>query len=211
MEAQQITTTNIPNKTLERLVIYRRLLSQLCDEGRSNVFSHQLARLAGNTPAQVRRDLMVIGAHGSPARGYSVRPLLGYVQDLLGARGVQKIVLVGMGNLGRAVLSYFGHQQSGLEIVSAFDTDEARVGRVIAGVRCLHIDQMEDDMRRSGATLGVVTVPMQQAQAVTDRLVAAGAKGILNFSSAPLHVPYGVAVDDVDIGLKLEKLAYFAG
>jgi redox-sensing transcriptional repressor len=204
------TLHSIPPKSLERLVIYRRLLSQPETTAQTHIFSHQLARLAGNTPAQVRRDLMIIGYHGSPVRGYPVDGLRAYIEDMLGKGEVLPVALVGVGNLGRALLAYFNAQPGDARVVVAFDADPQRAGRVIGGVPCHHVSELETRVRELGVTLGVIAVPGGEAQPIADRLIAAGVTGLLNFAPVPLHVSDRVMVDDVDIGLALEKVAYFS-
>ena len=201
---------SIPTKSLERLVIYRRLLSLPETRTRSHIFSYQLARLAGNTPAQVRRDLMIIGYHGSPVRGYPVDDLRGYIEGILGSDEHLSVVLVGVGNLGRALLAYFNAQPNGTRVVAAFDAAPERTGRVIGGVPCFPMSELETKVRECGATLGIIAVPVAEAQAVADRLAAVGVTGLLNFAPVPLRVSGRVTVDDVDIGLALEKVAYFS-
>ena len=120
------------------------------------------------------------------------------------------IALVGVGNLGRAILSYFTYSHPGLTIAAAFDTDENKVDRVISGCRCFHMSQFESKIAEMNINLGIITVPATQAQFVADRMIAANIKGILNFAPVPLKVPEGVFVDRIDIASSLEKLAYFA-
>ncbi|MBA4378947.1 MAG: redox-sensing transcriptional repressor Rex [Gemmatimonas sp.] len=199
--------SDIPLKTMERLVTYRRLLQYLASEGRAFVFSHELAKLANNTAAQVRRDLMIIGHHGSPIRGYGVRPLAAHVDRLLAQHEPSRVALVGAGNLGRAILAHVGFQLPGVTILAAFDSDEERTGRVIAGVRCYPVRELESRVVELGINLGILAVPAAEAQEVAERLAAVGVTGILNFAPVPLRLPQDVVVDEVDIGLKLERIA----
>lgn len=197
----------IPLKTMERLVTYRRLLQYLAAEGRAFVFSHELAKLANNTAAQVRRDLMIIGHHGSPIRGYSVRLLKAHVDRLLADHVPSRVALVGAGNLGRAILAHVGFQLPGVSILAAFDSDEDRTGRVIAGVRCYPVRELESRVVELGINLGILAVPATEAQEIAERLAAVGVVGILNFAPVPLRLPNGVVVDEIDIGMKLERIA----
>lgn len=202
---------DIPVKTVERLVLYKRLLKDLQAKGENSLYSHQLAKLANNTPAQVRRDLMMIGySGGTPRKGYQVEELIDRITSVLEETEEKKIILVGIGNLGRAILSYFSFQHPGLSIVAAFDNDENKTNRVIAGCRCFHLRELEEKVKETGATIGVITVPAQHAQAAADIMVDAGIKGILNFAPVPLKLPEGVFNDRIDISMALEKIAYFA-
>lgn len=192
------------------MVLYKRLLADLQSKGQRTLFSHQLAALAHNTSAQVRRDLMTIGHGGSPRKGYDITELIKKISELLDGTSDRIIALVGVGNLGRAILSYFTYRHPGLTIVAAFDSDESKVDRVISGCRCYNFAQFEEKVKEMGVNVGIITVPANQAQGVADKMVAAGIKGILNFAPVPLKLPDNVCVDRIDIASALEKLAYFA-
>lgn len=204
-------TTPIPARTIERIVLYKRILSDLQSKGVRMLFSHQLADLAHNTSPQVRRDLMEIGYSGSPRKGYNVSELIAAIASILDGPQDRVIGLVGIGNLGRAILSYFTYKHPGLAVAAAFDTDERRINRVVSGCRCYHLDQFEAQVREKQINLGIITVPAAAAQSVADRMTGAGIRGILNFAPVPLKVPDGVFVDRIDIASALEKLAYFTG
>jgi redox-sensing transcriptional repressor len=201
----------LPDKTVERLSLYRRLLERMLDHEETYVYSHELGAMANSTAAQVRRDLMLLGCPGSPIRGYSVRELTERIGRFLDAPHGQRIALGGIGNLGSAILAYFSHRRPNLAIVAAFDIDPDKVGRVIGGCRCYHVDELAEVIAREDIRIGVITVPAGQAQIVADRLVAAGVCGILNFAPVRVHMPENVAVEDVDITTSLEKIAYMAG
>ena len=203
--------TPIPARTIERMVLYKRILGDLQGKGVSMLFSHQLADLAHNTSTQVRRDLMEIGYSGSPRKGYNIAELISAISQILDGSRERIIALVGVGNLGRAILSYFTYKHPGLTIAAAFDTDERRINRVVSGCRCYHFDRFEELVREKQINMGIITVPALAAQSVADRMTAAGIRGILNFAPVPLAVPEGVFVDRIDIASALEKLAYFTG
>jgi redox-sensing transcriptional repressor len=169
-----------------------------------------LAELANNTSAQVRRDLMITGYTGTPRKGYDVKELINRINSILDDISEQKIALIGIGNLGRAILSYFSYQQPTLSIVAAFDSDESKTNRVIGGCRCYHIREFDEKIKELKITLGIITVPAQHAQDVADMMTQAGIKGILNFAPVPLRVPEEVFTDRIDITTALEKIAYFA-
>lgn len=201
--------TPIPAKTIERIVLYKHFLTEMKSKGVHTLFSHQLAELAHNTPTQVRRDLMAIGHIGAQRRGYDVAKMINHISHVLNGSKERIIALVGVGNLGRAILSYFTYRHPGLTIAAAFDADESKVDRVIAGCRCYQLDQLADKVRELKITLGIITVPASAAQQVADAMTAAGIRGILNFAPVPLRVPDGVFVDRMDIASALEKLTYF--
>lgn len=202
---------SIPVKTVERLAIYRRLLKDLVINGQAQIFSHNLAKLANNSPAQVRRDLMTIGYSGNPRRGYTVKDLLEKINSILNDINNKNIALVGIGNLGRAILSYFSFQQPALKIAAAFDEDESKAGRVIAGCRCYHIREFKDVAKEQNISLGIITVPAAHAQSVAEIMADAGIRGILNFAPVPLRLSDDIFTDRLDISAALEKVAYFAG
>ncbi len=197
-------------RTVGRLSVYRRLLQQLLAEGRENVYSHDLGARAGATACQVRRDLMGLGYVGSPSRGYKVKVLLESIERFLDAPDVEEVALLGIGNLGRAILSFFQRRRPKLQITAAFDKDPWKVNRVVQGVRCHALEAAETVIKERRIRLAVLTVPTEAAQEVADLLVAAGIKGILNFAPTPLRVPVGVFVEDMDLAMSLEKVAYFA-
>ncbi len=200
----------VSEKTIGRLSLYRRLLNVLRDEGTTSVYSHELAALAGVTAAQVRRDLMGVAASGSPSRGYDVLGLIEGLRVFLDAEGGQPVALVGVGNLGRAILAYFSGRRPNLTITAAFDSDPTKTGRVIHGCRCHPVGDLARVLRDEGIRVGILTVPAEAAQGVADALVRAGARGILNFAPVRLRVPPGVHVEDLDVTMVLEKVAYFA-
>ena len=203
-------TTGIPVNTIGRLSLYRRLLLELAASGMRQLYSHQLAALAISTPAQVRRDLMTIGFSGSPRRGYAIHELVDAINAVL-ARSIEtSVALFGVGNLGRAILAYFANRQPWVRFVAAFDNDPDKIDRVINGCRVYPIDQAEEILRREGIRGAVVAVPSADAQAVTDALVLAGVKSILNFAPVRLRVPPGVFVEDMDMATALDRVAYYA-
>ncbi|MHB2149730.1 redox-sensing transcriptional repressor Rex [Calditrichota bacterium LG25] len=200
--------TDLPEKTVERTILYKRLLLNLQKSGQQTVFSYQLAQLAGNSAEQVRRDLMQIGFSGNPKKGYVIKDMLNAIEAVLNNPFRQPIILIGVGNLGKAILSYFTYQQPHINIVAAFDRDPNKVDRVIAGCRCYSTDAMEEIIARENVRLAILTVPASHAQEITDRLVYLGIKGILNFAPVPLKVPDTVICEQLDIMLQLEKLAF---
>ena len=200
----------VSEKTIGRLSLYRRMLNELLAEGVQSVYSHQLASMTGGTAAQVRRDLMVIGYSGSPTRGYDVQGLIESIRTFLDAPQGQAVALVGIGNLGRAILHYFAGRRPKLSIVAAFDNDLSKVHRVIHGCRCYPMEDLADVVREKHIQVGIITVPAAEAQGVADRLIRAGVRGLVNFAPVPLRVPPTIYVEDIDITMSLEKVGYFA-
>lgn len=201
---------SIPVKTIERLALYRRILNDAAAKEQIYIYSHTLAELAHNSPAQVRRDLMVLGYTGTPKAGYVVKKLIEAISFILDDKTLQKIALIGIGNLGRAILSYFSCRHPSLSLVAAFDFDETKTNRVIGGCRCYHMREFEQKIKEENITLGIITVPAEGAQAVADKMCASGIRGILNFAPVPIKVPDNVFLDRIDITMALEKVAFFA-
>ena len=179
-------------------------------QGVEHVYSHELAALAGSTAAQVRRDLMAVGCSGSPSRGYNARELMEAMGAFLDSPEGQRIALVGIGNLGHAILAFFGGRRPMLSIVAAFDVDPLKVDRVIHGCRCHRFSELRRVVGEEEIDMGIVTVPRDQAQDVADGMVDAGIRGILNFAPVPLKVPPHVYIEDIDVSMSLEKVAFFA-
>ena len=202
---------NISEKTVARLSIYRRTLTELQEAGTVRLYSHDLAKMTGGTAAQVRRDLMAVGYSGSPNKGYSVDDLLASVGSFIDGPVVQPVALVGVGNLGRAILTFFTARRPMLRIVAAFDTDPQKVNRVINGCKVYHFDNLEEVVRKKNIKVGIITVPGSEAQLVANKLVAGGVRGVLNLAPVPLRTPPNVYLDSLDMTASLETVAYFAG
>jgi redox-sensing transcriptional repressor len=201
--------SSIPVNTLGRLSLYRRLLTEQLASGTRQIYSHQLARLAVSTAAQVRRDLMTIGFTGSPRKGYGIQELVEAVSDVLARSVDTSVALVGVGNLGRAILAYYGNRQP-IRFAAAFDRAPEKAGRILHGCRCYPVEQMAEIIARDKIHVGVIAVPAADAQAVADQLVLSGVKGILNFAPVRLRVPSGLYVENVDLMMALDKVAYYA-
>jgi redox-sensing transcriptional repressor len=200
----------LSSRAVERLIVYRRLLAMRSGGQLRYIYSHEIAGLAHVSAVQVRRDLMEAGFSGSPSRGYDVGELLSGIDTILDAPEGTKAVLVGVGNIGRAVLSFLSGRGLKVEVVAAFDNDPAKIERVISGCRVYDVQTLNERVRELGAHIGVIAVPGPQAQAAADALVEVGVTGIVNFAPVPLVVQAGVAIEQVDIMRALEKVAHFA-
>ncbi|MCX6373390.1 MAG: redox-sensing transcriptional repressor Rex [Actinobacteria bacterium] len=200
----------VSRKTVSRMSRYRRLLSSLREEGLESIYSHQLARHAVVSAAQVRRDLMVIGYSGSPNKGYDVDACIASIGSFLDGAVSQEVALVGVGNLGRAVLAHFEDKRSSVAIVAAFDVESGLADTVVHGVRCFAACSMETLVRDLGLEIAVLTVPADAAQEVADTVVRAGVKSVISFAPVPLHLPNDIFVEYMDITAALESAAYFA-
>ncbi|PKM97157.1 MAG: redox-sensing transcriptional repressor Rex [Elusimicrobia bacterium HGW-Elusimicrobia-3] len=202
--------TKIPQRTVERFFRYCQFLHSRLESGSEYVFSHELAAAVGVSPEQVRRDLMNFDLAGTPQRGYPIKEFMAELYSHLESSSLTKMVLVGVGNLGKAILSYFLKRRPNLSIVAAFDQDPEKVNRVYSGCQVHHIGQLEKTVAREKAAVGIVTVPASTAQEAADALVRAGVRGIVNFAPVQLKVPPGIFLEQLDITLSIEKVAYFA-
>lgn len=198
-------------ETIGRLSRYRRLLAQRVESGGESIYSHELAMVAGVSAAQVRRDLMSVGATGSSTSGYDIARLIGCLGAELDDSEGRRAAVVGVGNLGRAMLTYFQGRRPKLSIVAAFDSEPYKVGRVICGCRCYGMDELAKVVAEQKITVGIVAVPSAAAQSVASDLEDAGVRGILNFAPVALRVGPETFSEDIDMTMALERVAYFSG
>lgn len=197
-------------RTIERLSMYRAVLRRLLEEGRTHVFSHELGEQAGATSAQVRRDLMVVGGYGTAAHGYGIEQLLESISEFMDTPRPVKVGLVGVGNLGRAILAFFGKGRPNLEIVAAFDKDGRKTNRKFDGVPCHHVDDIAEVVREEQVEVAIIAVPAEAAQPVANALVEAGVRGMLSLAPVCLEAPDDVYVETADLGVFVDKTIYFS-
>lgn len=198
---------DIPRKAIYRLSVYLRCLQRLKTNGIRTVSSEALAKAARVKPTQLRKDLTYFGQFGTRGLGYDVEQLSKMISDLLGTTSLQPVVLVGVGNLGLALLSYKGFEQEGFEIVGAFDEDSRKRDKI--RVPLYPMDKIPEIVSKHNVRMAIVAVPAAAAQEVTNDLVVAGISGILNFAPIVLHVPDEVIVNNVNLAIELENLSYF--
>ena len=199
----------IPRKTVYRLSLYLRCLARLKDNNIQTVSSEALAKVAGVKPTQLRKDLTYFGQFGTRGLGYDVAALSQMISDELGTTSLQPVILVGVGNLGLALLSYRGFEKEGFEIIAAFDIDPKRRRDKDVDLPILGMDQLADFVQSHHVKMAIVTVPAAVAQEVANSLVQCGVMGILNFAPIVLHVPEDVMVNNVNLAIELENLSYF--
>jgi redox-sensing transcriptional repressor len=199
----------IPRKTIYRLSIYLRCLARLKEHAIQTVSSETLAKVAGVKPTQLRKDLTYFGQFGTRGLGYDVAGLSRMIADELGAKGLQPVILVGVGNLGSALLTYRGFEKEGFEIVAAFDIDLTRRRDKKIRQPILPMDQLPSFVRDRSVRMAILTVGAEVAQEVTNGLIQAGITGILNFAPILLLTPEEVMVNNVNLAIELENLSYF--
>lgn len=199
----------IPRKTIYRLSVYLRCLARLKDNNIQTVSSEALAKVAGVKPTQLRKDLAYFGHFGTRGLGYDVTELSTMISDELGTTSLQPVILVGVGNLGLALLSYRGFEKEGFEIVAAFDQEPKRRRDKQIKQPILGMDELQEFVSKNSVKMAILTVPAVAAQEVVNQLVQAGIVGILNFSPIVVSVPEEVMINNVNVAIELENLSYF--
>lgn len=200
----------LPERTIERLSEYRRMLLECLKQGRTHIYSHELASMHGITAVQVRRDLMLIGFSSDTKKGYDVEVLIEFIGTILDSPDGLNVGIIGMGNLAQAVTHYFNGKRSKLRITAAFDIDPQKVGHTVAGVPCFHMDRFAEEAQRHDIRVVILTSPSSVAPDMVEPITRAEIRGVLNFTSTPLNFPEDIYVEDYDIITLLEKVAYFS-
>ena len=202
------TDSSVPKAVVSRLSLYLRELQRLIRDGHETTSSTQLGRVLGFTDAQVRKDLAYFGQFGYPGIGYRCSELITAIKGILGTNQPWSLAIVGLGNLGRALMGYRGFQDQGFRIVAAFDVDPAKVGKTFEGIPVYHLDDCSRVASEHGIRLAIIAVPSPGAQKVADALIAAGIDGILNFAPVTLAQPRRVQIVGVDLAIELEQLSF---
>jgi redox-sensing transcriptional repressor len=198
----------VPKAVVARLSLYARELQHLLQEGQETTNSSQLGKRLGVTDAQVRKDLAYFGQFGYPGIGYRCHELVEQIRRILGTSQTWPVALVGLGNLGHALLRYRGFEKQGFRIDAAFDSAPNLIGQQIESIEIRPMEQFASVVQDLGIRLAILTVPAQAAQPVAEQLAAAGIVGILNFAPVTLSLPEDVAVAGVDLAIELEQLAF---
>jgi len=197
-----------PKAVVGRVSLYLRQLETFQRQGDSTISSSQLGAALGINDAQVRKDLAFFGQFGYPGIGYRIEELGAALRHILGIDRIWPLALIGMGNLGRALLKYRGFRNRGFHIVALFDNDPRKVGQEYDGLAVQPIESLTQVAAALDIGLAIVSVPAEAAQQVADQIVRCGILGILNFAPVPLVVPPSVSVVAVDLSVQLEHLAY---
>jgi len=190
------------------LPVYLRGALRLSQEGVESVSSQTLATQLGVHSWQIRKDFSYFGDFGTPGVGYNVGTLIKQIKGILGLDAVQKVALVGVGNLGTAILTFPGFRMYGFEVAAAFDMDKRKVGRKKGSVTVEDVAALAS-LKKRGLDLAIIAVPEHAAQDIADKLVSAGVRGILNFSPRYIAVPEKVKIITIDIAMDLARLPYY--
>ena len=199
----------IPQATAKRLPLYYRFLKNLHSSGKLRVSSAELSEAVKVDSATIRRDFSYFGALGKKGYGYNVNYLLSFFRKTLDQDELTKVALIGVGNLGTAFLNYNFMKNNNTKIQLAFDVDENKVGTHISDVPVYHMNEIETRLQDEEISVAILTVPAPVAQPITDRLVEANIKAILNFTPARLNVPSTIRIHHIDLAVELQSLIYF--
>ncbi len=208
-EVSRTPRRRIPEATVARLPLYYRALVETGEHDVPTISSERLAELAGVNAAKVRKDLSYLGSYGTRGVGYDVEYLLHEISRELGLTRDWPVVIVGIGNLGRALANYRGFGARGFRVVAIVDADPALVGKKVGDLAVESIDNLDKIVADRGIAIGILAVPANAAQDVTDRLVEAGVTSILNFAPAVCTVPDGVSMRKVDLAIELQILSFY--
>ncbi|AVM22849.1 redox-sensing transcriptional repressor Rex [Bacillus pumilus] len=205
-----IDQSKIPQATAKRLPLYYRFLKNLHASGKQRVSSAELSDAVKVDSATIRRDFSYFGALGKKGYGYNVDYLLTFFRKTLDQDEMTNVMLIGVGNLGTAFLHYNFIKNNNTKIAMAFDVNESKIGSEIGGVPVYDLDKLEEHVQEVGdIPVAILTVPAVAAQPITDRLIALGIKGILNFTPARLNVPEHIRIHHIDLAVELQSLVYF--
>ena len=200
--------TKIPQATAKRLPLYYRFIQNLHASGKLRVSSAELSEAVKVDSATIRRDFSYFGALGKKGYGYNVNYLLSFFRKTLDQDEITKVALIGVGNLGTAFLNYNFMKNNNTKIEMAFDVSPEKVGTYIGDVPLYHMDDLEKKLENQDIKVAILTVPSQVAQSITNRLVDANIKAILNFTPARLNVPESIRVHHIDLAVELQSLVY---
>jgi redox-sensing transcriptional repressor len=199
----------IPMATISRLSIYTRTLQELLEEEVDVISSERLAKQCAVNPAQIRKDLAYFGEFGVRGVGYRVGDLLNQIKEILGLNRPWNLGMVGIGNLGSALIRHANFIRHGYIFTAAFDVDPQKVGRKLPnGLMINHLEEIDEVVRERDVHIGAITTPSSAAQSVANQLVLAGINGILNFAPIQIQVPNCCHVENVDFTIKLDSIAY---
>ncbi len=202
-----MTQNKIPQATAKRLPLYYRYLNNLNQQGKKRVSSKELSEAIKVDSATIRRDFSYFGALGKKGYGYNVEYLLGFFRSTLDQHELTEVALIGVGNLGTAFLNYNFTKNNNIQIKMAFDSDEEKIGKEYGGIPVYGIDELEEKL--GNIEVAILTVPVSEADMMTEKLVKCGVRGILNFTPVRITVPDNVRVHHIDLTVELQALVYF--
>jgi redox-sensing transcriptional repressor len=208
-DGENMENKQIPKATAKRLPLYYRYLKYLFTSGKKKVSSADLSEAVKIDSATIRRDFSYFGALGKRGYGYDVEDLMNFFSRQLNQEQLTNVALVGVGHIGRALLNYNFQGQNSIRISAGFDVKEDLVNSILEGVPIYHIDELEEQVKAQQFEVAIIAVPGDYSQDITDRLVEAGIKGIMNFTPMRLSVPDSVRILNIDLSNELQSLIYF--
>jgi len=195
---------------IPRILNYLKVVQQLERENKATILSEELSKMTNISAVLIRKDLANFGKFGQPGTGYDVSRLKKYLLGIIGGKEMCNLALVGVGNLGSALLNYKGFEEEGLKFVAAFDKENGKVGKICGNVIVEHIDNMNESIKKNNVNIGIIAVPQASAQEVADKFIKAKVYSILNFAHMAISVPQEVTLRNVDLAIELRALRYFS-
>lgn len=200
---------HLPHKTIGRLSQYRRALLLCLEQGKTHIFSHEIAKMIHITAVQVRRDIMLIGYSGTIRIGYNIKELTELIGSIIDSEEVINVGAVGMGRLGKSMVSYFLGKRTRLTMAACFDNDPHKIGTDFKGIEIYNVKDLKKIVKEKNIKIGIMTVTAPNAIEVCNQLVEAKVKGILNYSPKPISVPKNIFLEEIDMITSLEKVAFY--
>ncbi|MBM4466376.1 MAG: redox-sensing transcriptional repressor Rex [Chloroflexi bacterium] len=205
-------TKDAPYTIVSRLPIYLRALTFMAQKGQEITSSQELGRKLGLSPAQIRKDLSHFGEFGKQGTGYEIEHLQQQLKRILNATGKWQMILIGAGDLGRAiVLHYGGFEERGFNIAAVFDRDPHKIGQKLGQFEILDSQLIPQYVRKTGIKIAIIAVPASEAHNVAENLIEAGVKAILNYAPITLSVPPEIQVQYMDPVIYLQRMTYYLG
>jgi redox-sensing transcriptional repressor len=202
-------TQSVPDIIVSRLPVYLRTLQRMADHGVTTTSSQELGELVGITAAQIRKDLSQFGEFGKQGTGYYIPFLIDKLRAILKVDRIWDVAVVGMGDMGHAIVRYQGFSNRGFRVAACFDSDPAKIGQKVGDFVIQDVKELVKEVRGAGIQVAMLCVPARFAQDVTDKLVEAGVKGILNYAPVSLSVPENVKVQHIDPAIGLQRMTYY--
>lgn len=200
---------NIPDVIVSRIPVYLRALQRMADHGLTSTSSLELGEKVRISAAQIRKDLSQFGEFGKQGRGYNIPFLMDRLRQILKVDRIWDVAVVGMGDMGHAIVRYPGFSNRGFRVAMCFDSDPAKIGMLVGDFAIRDAKNMQADIKEAGIRMAMITVPASAAQEVTDKLVEVGVCGFLNYAPISLHVPDGIKVQHIDPAINLQRMTYY--
>lgn len=208
MDSKPIRMVTVPKAVIKRLPMYFRFINQLIEQGTERISSRELSQLMGITSSQLRQDLSYFGEFGQQGYGYKVVTLKQAISSIIGLEKIYNAVIVGAGNMGKAIAGYPGFSRRGLKIIGIFDNDPEIIGNKLGSLDVLDVKTLPEFLNKNPVEVGIITTPASVAQEIADILITAGVKGIWNFAPVLLHGNKNVIIEDIHVGDSLMTLFF---